>query len=578
MTLQVSQLLAWAGLRQGRVEHPAGVPTLTAVMVLGYDGANVTAVLAVPDADVNVQQTASCAGLACIKLPMRMRVPVIPAGILWRVYAGLGETVWWQHDFGHADSGMWVDMLDLTLDASQFGTASETLAASLDPYPDGESPSGQFELELPSLYLGGPGSDAIAQGGQSRPIPGNRFPGYGNQHVVREDAPLSFDLIDTDPSAALQPTLEAIYLNDLQIYAKATGWAAGYGGSISALTANITRVVVTHTAPFTSQEVVTVRIVADCLVGSAVQGTPLDDSAWTFTVRDILAPSGVVGLALDTTTVQATFSEAVTQGTGEAGDALLLAAYRLVPITLPAITPTILSIASAGPNAVVLTCSTDLTPGATYQLTAAGVADISGNVAASLSAQFAGWMPPQPPGRRFDYLRDILPPADVAEDATGDLATFAAIIQDVLTLLLWDLDRFASIIDPDTCPAQYLDTMLAALGNPFRVVLSEIDKRHLILVLVRLYQQKGTKLGIENAVRFITGIAVTHVAVATRTWRLGVSRLGADDSLGTLSSHLNRSFDLISPVDLTDAQRATIRQVVAVMKAANEHLRFLVEP
>lgn len=198
---------------------------------------------------------------------------------------------------------------------------------------------------------------------------------------------------------------------------------------------------------------------------------------------------------------------------------------------------------------------------------------------ATNEAIFVSFQCPRPADRDFQLL-DFIPEINKSEDFTGDLKNFILSMQDVVDFILCDIDKFAEILDPDTARTPFLDLMLCDLGNPFSfITLSETDKRRLIDVLVSIYKQKGTGVGIINAIRFFLGIEVTiDVFNETEGWVLGVSELGIDTVLGPGTSRERFSFRIISPVALTDEQRTQIEQIVDFMKVGHEHLVEIEEP
>src|SRR5262249_5061734 len=89
----------------------------------------------------------------------------------------------------------------------------------------------------------------------------------------------------------------------------------------------------------------------------------------------------------------------------------------------------------------------------------------------------------------------------------------------------------------------------------------------------------GTDEGMINAIRLFTGIEVTiAVPAADGVWILGDSLLGDDTVLGSGNRRDLYSFDVVSPVSLTDEERQRIRTVVAFLRRAPTHLRRMVEP
>ena len=193
------------------------------------------------------------------------------------------------------------------------------------------------------------------------------------------------------------------------------------------------------------------------------------------------------------------------------------------------------------------------------------------------STTFVAFVPPKPAGRRFRLIK-FLPQINRDEDVTGELARFVACLQEVTDLLLFDIDSFTDILDPDKAPEPFLDAMLFDLGNPFNFDLSEIDKRRLIDVLVEMYKQKGTQVGIVNVIRFFIGIEVTIVPFNPTTWVLGEGELGEDTILGPSAQFNLYAFNIVSPIALTAEQRKRIRSLVDLMKVAHEHFVDLIEP
>jgi phage tail-like protein len=190
---------------------------------------------------------------------------------------------------------------------------------------------------------------------------------------------------------------------------------------------------------------------------------------------------------------------------------------------------------------------------------------------------FTAFVPPKPAGRRFDIIK-FLPQMNREEDVTGDLVKFIACLQEITDLLLFDIDRWTDILDPDKAPEIFLDAMLCDLGNPFDFDLTEIDKRRLISVLVEMYRQKGTTVGIINVIRFFIGVEVIVVPFNTTGWILGEGELGEDTILGPSAQFNLYAFNIVSPIALTAEQRKRIRSLVDLMKVAHEHFVDLIEP
>ncbi len=253
--------------------------------------------------------------------------------------------------------------------------------------------------------------------------------------------------------------------------------------------------------------------------------------------------------------VRVSFDEAVVQvDPAASGDALNPAGYSFARSSAPAVDVAAVAVETVTASAVDVVTDIDLTPGGSYRVTVAGVTDLSGNPVLPPfdSAEFLGFVPPRPAGRRFD-LYQMLPAMNRREDETGDLRNFLACLQEVTDLLLHDIDRFSDIIDPDIAPEAFLDLMLLDLGSPFAFDLSAVDKRRLLNVLVAIYREKGTAAGIRNAIRFFLGLEVEIIAYRGESLILGESLLGVDWVLGPSDSFSAYAFEVVAPRALTAA-------------------------
>jgi len=163
------------------------------------------------------------------------------------------------------------------------------------------------------------------------------------------------------------------------------------------------------------------------------------------------------------------------------------------------------------------------------------------------------------------------------EDETSDLRRFLLCLQEVTNLLLSDVDSFPNIFDADVAPESFVDLMLKDLGNPFPFDLSLTDKRRLLNILVAIYREKGTGIGIQNAVRFFLGVEVDVLSYAGEALLLGESLLGEDWILSASTSFSAYAFDVASPRALAAEERLRIFTITDYMKPAHTHFR-VVEP
>jgi phage tail-like protein len=222
---------------------------------------------------------------------------------------------------------------------------------------------------------------------------------------------------------------------------------------------------------------------------------------------------------------------------------------------------------------------TEMTPGAAYEVTVLGVTDSRGVpiTAAQNTSAFTGFRPAGPPGRRFS-LWEMLPKHNRRDDTTGDLWRFIACLQEVTDLLLSDCDRFPDLFDLERAPEPFLDAILTDLGNPFPFELDVLGKRRLASVLVELYQQKGTAVGLRNAARFFLELEIQVLPYSAETMTLGESLLGEDWVLGPSNRFARYAFNVAVTRRLSGTERKQLRQLVEYLKPAHTHCVSLLEP
>jgi phage tail-like protein len=586
--------------RAGRLAPPKGwAPSSgTAALVLGSDVPGVFV-----KADVGDAIEAKTFGdwtqggtTAYVRFTMHVRPPStpMPVGVYWKMVASLVDGV----NAGSPTARCELDIKDTNnreathydfaipiLGSDLLGTSS-TLALRLEL----AGTPGEYEVELPGLYF-----DSVLMDTQIvRPTPINRVPDNGDTRVPVN---ASIFLEINDPSALRDLIVGSIsgtkvYVNGVLAYDQdGGGFQTGFTGPDSAVTLysipldgrRTLRLNIDPTTNFINSSVVTVRIVANAY---ATFSSP-PEFTYSFTVEDLTAPTLVSATALDRKTVRVVFSEPVvgvlathsTDATNPDNWAIFVASTSL-ETGLPAVTSEVVSVAKVDDLTYDLTTASELTRNALYRVEGGPIVDLVGNpmVAPNNVAFFVGFECVGPDGRDFTLL-DLLPDMNQNEDESDDLKKFVACLQEVTDLLLCDIDHWVDILDPDIAPERYVDAMLADLGNPFAFDLSDVDKRRLIRVLVPIYQQKGTDPGIINAIRFFVGVEVTiSVPAFDGVWDLGISELGAGTWLSTSDLGSRLSFYVVSPVVLTDAQRAQITSIVRYMKDARTHFLGIIEP
>jgi len=331
-----------------------------------------------------------------------------------------------------------------------------------------------------------------------------------------------------------------------------------------------------HATPFPSSHVTTVEVF------SALEGGPPDTihEVWSFTATDVEPPRVLEAFATAEDRVRVSFNETVQQGTGLSSDALRASNYSLSILGgLPAILPAVTEVTSVDGLSVVLSLSTPLTRNAVYRVTCTNVLDSSGNIIASPynRADFVGYVCPGPEDRDFLYFERLPRAARELDGPSGDLRKYSSVIQEVIDLLLCRIDRWPDILDPDTAPEEWLDVMLADLGNPFEFELTAIEKRKLVQLLVAIYRSKGTGPGIVNAIRLFLGLIVTLNVPAWSPVSLGDATIGVDWILGSSDEGEILTFEIRTEVNLTDVQRQRLLAIVDYMSDAREFF-ILKEP
>jgi len=419
-------------------------------------------------------------------------------------------------------------------------------------------------FELPALY-----ADTItAAVASGRPVLVNRDPGP-DEAGVPLDWPIALDLVD--------PGLDGIDRAHTMIWvdgalafdgSSVPELQAGFDGPRAMIheTSDTLRIVLDPASPFDSQAEVEVRVVS-----RTNGGLHTLDEAYVFTAEDRTAPRLVAAQATGQLEVLLSFDEPirVSNPTG----------FAFAAKGTPAVKVAAVDALSDG-SLVTVRLDTEMTPDVLYAVSATGVVDLNDNPVSPPgdSALFAGFRPARPSARLFD-LWSMLPIHNRRSDTTGDLWRFIACLQEVTDLLLAEVDRFADIFDLERAPEAFLDLILQDLGNPFPFELDEASKRRLAAVLVEMYRQKGTAIGIKNAIRFFLDIDITAItAFIGTTLVLGESELGVDWELGPSDRFARYAFDVEVDRVLTETERTQIRAIVNFLKPGHTHFVNLLEP
>ncbi|MBI3184820.1 MAG: phage tail protein [Myxococcales bacterium] len=427
-----------------------------------------------------------------------------------------------------------------------------------------------FELELPGVYV----DVVLLDPTPARPVIVNRDPEPAETQVPIGTS-IALDITDVGPDGIDTAATQVFVAGVLAFSGGA--FQAGFDGPGSSATnpqADTLRVVIDPVSPFASLQEVAVRVVT-----RTVGGAFSLDTTWSFRCEDLTAPRVVAAQARALDRVRVSFDEPVKQEDAAADDALNPARYHFTRLSAPAVDVAPVAVEAVTDAAVEVLTDLELTPGASYRIEVDGVADLFGNVVAAPNdaAEFTGFVPPVPLRRRFDIYQ-LLPVLNRREDETGDLRRFLLCLQEPTDLLLHDVDRFTDILDADVAAERFLDLMLQDLGNPFPFDLSVVDKRRLLNVLVAIYREKGTAVGIQNAIRFFLGIEVDIISYTGEGLILGESLLGEDWVLGPSGAFSAYAFEVVVPRALSVEERRRLRTIVEYMKPAHTHFARLVEP
>lgn len=429
-------------------------------------------------------------------------------------------------------------------------------------------------IEIASLYI----DDVVADSTPTRPALINRDPEPGEVQVPVETC-IAMEIVDVGADGIDRSSVRVWVEGSLAFEGGGSPeLKPGFDGPQSGVveTADTLALVIDPTAAFASLQEVDVRVIA-----SVVGGAESIDRTYSFFIEDLTAPIVVGAQALAAKRIKVSFDEPVLQVDGTAeGDALNPAAYSFNALTAPAVSITPLSVTASSPSSVEILLDIEMTPRASYRVTVKNVRDVFGNPVGETgnSAVFSGYAPLAPAARSFSLWK-MLAAINRHEDRTGDLWKWIACLQEVTDLLLAGTDRFPAILDLDYAPESFLDLMLQDMGSPFPFDLSEMDKRRLLSVLVAMYKQKGTAVGIRNAIRFFLGIEITAIdTFHGTTLVLGESELGVDWELGPSDRFALYAFDITVDRTLTESQRSMIRHIVEWMKPAHTHFVDLIEP
>jgi hypothetical protein len=191
------------------------------------------------------------------------------------------------------------------------------------------------------------------------------------------------------PGDTVSLAATSVYVGTLLAFTAGTV-QTGFTGGHTFLEANqVLRIELQPDDLFDSLEVVPVRVVS----ASVTAGAPLDET-YTFTAEDQTPADFVSAIARDESTVRVTWDEDVLQvDPAGATDALNPANWRITAIAgFPAVSLVVASVITVSGQVVDLVTDIPMTPRATYQIEAVGVADQFGNALTGLWSDPGYWI------------------------------------------------------------------------------------------------------------------------------------------------------------------------------------------
>jgi phage tail-like protein len=217
---------------------------------------------------------------------------------------------------------------------------------------------------------------------------------------------------------------------------------------------------------------------------------------------------------------------------------------------------------------------------------------IESNAPTGDRADFAGYVVSQV-DRGSLRIDDIIGQEPFREDYTGELTAFLGPLQESFDRIVEDVDAFfGELATIERIRSEFIDGLLFDLGDPLGCLfpLTTLEKRKLARSLVRLYKEKGTCVGLINAVQLFLGVTLLGCSNAwDDVWQLGGGSYPApigDDLLGdstilgpgTLYDVLGFWVYHATPGSLTADEVAKIAAIAEYMKPAHTHYLGITAP
>lgn len=439
-------------------------------------------------------------------------------------------------------------------------------------------------IKPPVVYL----DDFLESTVADRILVANQNPPDGKLHVPVAGL-VGFEVLDLGTGAEIPSTVQ-VWMNGDLVYSTIGGFEPGYAGStLTKLqtpgSAVLDRWVflITHSTWWTSEEDVTMLVYAQ-----STGGYDVTDS-WTFTAADIEKPEVDSIEPMSPRRVRVTFNEDVDPDTVIVGNFTLHSDDP--PYYLPAFT-----IEAVDGASYDLVFEQELSNAKDYLLDVENIEDLGvpPNTIDPVTVPFTSMAYPWPERRVWDLWRWIPRRIRWADRLTGSspghTEYFIACLQEIADLLLFDIDEDANIYDFDRAPEGAIDLLLYYLYNPFKFVMTELQKRKLLRVLPEIHQSKQAP-GLKDVIFFFLSIDVEilPLTAASKWWRLAgatmdlafsarYGKLGVSTYLGPApGTAAPYTFKVVSPVALTTDERTKMIQIIELMKNSHEHY-LLEEP
>jgi len=564
-----TQLIADFGFTAGRIKPAHWSPVDgDYCFVLGSDEPGVTATLA-PDEGVVISQACQWGMTATppvgfVRARVHVRCPSVPGNYAWVFSCSDDDQVTFQT---RLKPGEEYDLAPIVPAVGSFSGVAITYGLKL-VYLGGITPA-PLDIEIPAVYI-----DAVDTVEDVSQFLLFCTPENGETQVPLSGATLRVAYANLDPlGAAFDINLTSVLINGAPVFDPGTGlFIAPFDGPGSAVT-DLGAVVIfdiDFTGSFDSLSTVTFDVT------TGPDALTMHHGSSSFTTYDATPPILVSARSLSMTQIRVEFDEPVRMlGDGTGSDSLDPLSWSVRAKEAPYFVPEITSVTADGGSAVILNFAQELSPGILYTVDASNVADTHGNAPPSSTIDVRAALA-YDTDRDFD-LWSLIPEKNRDED-NGDLRRFIACLQQIVDLLLASIDRWIEIVDIEKAPEAFLDLILETLGNPFAFVLSVAEKRRLARTLNRIFAEKGTDPGIENAIAFFMGVVATVELPAATGFELGTALLGEDTELGLSSVFLAYSFRVRVDGVLSDTQRDQLEQIVRYMKPSRTHFLGIVEP